>query len=162
MLVPDSALIPGIKVHVEGWNPGATFVYLRTVNGVHMLETPTFGKHYSTSNRLTFHSKSRATYLRKLRKLSRPPTPDQSTGRSGRVPRPVHTKPSAAGGPEPTRSGPVSHEKTQCTAAASIEGSSSSLTGLTRHTPSTFAAPTQFRETADARGSEATPDKNGI
>lgn len=89
-------------------------------------------------------------------------TPDQTTGKAERVPRPVHTKPLAAEGQEPPLSGPVSHEKTQCTAAASIEGSSSSQTNHTSHTPSIFAAPTQFLETADARGPVVTPDKNGI
>jgi hypothetical protein len=41
-----------LKVHVEGWNKGAVFMYCGTEQGSHRLITPTSGKKIHTRNRL--------------------------------------------------------------------------------------------------------------
>lgn len=43
---------PGQWVHVEGWNKGAVFEYVRRENGEAVLVTPKTRKEYRTSNRL--------------------------------------------------------------------------------------------------------------
>ena len=44
--------VPGQLVHVEGWARGAQFKYLKTIDGVHLLRTPTYNRVYRTRNRL--------------------------------------------------------------------------------------------------------------
>jgi len=56
----------GKQVHVFGWNRGATFVYLRTVGGVHYLRTPRSGKEYQTRNALAYTKRYRPVPLREI------------------------------------------------------------------------------------------------
>ena len=56
-VIPQSVLNRGYRqqVHVQGWSPGCTFLYVRTdADGIHHLITPRTRRAYTTRNDLCY------------------------------------------------------------------------------------------------------------